>query len=151
MKYIRMVHCCGVEGSMHACHAVGPGSIPGRDKCPGWGFSRGFSSPVKCQEVLGSQGPRMSFGRRNHPLIFASLKWMGAWMVCIVLRVCVVSEVAPALSWSLIRGGLPCPSVVKKVCVRSIVSFTPPTGRGSVRPGRHGSRKSTYLGEVKLR
>ena len=27
--------------------AAGPGSIPGRDKFPGWGFSRGFSSPVR--------------------------------------------------------------------------------------------------------
>ena len=33
-----IVHCCGTGGSMHACHEAGPGSIPGRDKFPGWGF-----------------------------------------------------------------------------------------------------------------
>ena len=30
-----VVHRCGTGGSMRACHAVGPGSIPGRDKFPG--------------------------------------------------------------------------------------------------------------------
>ena len=29
------VHHCGSSGSMCACHAAGPGSIPGRDKFPG--------------------------------------------------------------------------------------------------------------------
>ena len=29
------VHRCGASGSMRACQAVGPGSIPGRDKLPG--------------------------------------------------------------------------------------------------------------------
>ena len=29
------VHRCGASGSMHACHAAGLGSIPGRDKFPG--------------------------------------------------------------------------------------------------------------------
>ena len=29
------VHRCGASGSMWACHAAGPGSIPGRDKFPG--------------------------------------------------------------------------------------------------------------------
>ena len=32
------VHRCGTSGSMRACHAAGPGSIPGRDKFTGWGF-----------------------------------------------------------------------------------------------------------------
>ena len=32
------VHRCGLGGSMRTCHAAGPGSIPGRDKFPGWGF-----------------------------------------------------------------------------------------------------------------
>ena len=36
------VHRCGTGGSMRACHAVGPGSIPSRDKFPGWGFFRVF-------------------------------------------------------------------------------------------------------------
>ena len=29
------VHRSGAGGSMHVCHAAGPGSIPGRDKFPG--------------------------------------------------------------------------------------------------------------------
>ena len=29
------VHRCGARGSMRACHAAGPGSIPGRDRFPG--------------------------------------------------------------------------------------------------------------------
>ena len=29
------VHRCGASGSMHACHAAGTGSIPGRDKFSG--------------------------------------------------------------------------------------------------------------------
>ena len=49
--YEEFVHRCGASGSMRACHAAGPGSIPGRDRFPGWGFSRGFSrgfsSPVR--------------------------------------------------------------------------------------------------------
>ena len=36
------VHRCGASGSMRACHAAGPGSIPGRDKFPGWGFFSWF-------------------------------------------------------------------------------------------------------------
>ena len=28
------VHRCGASGRMRACHAAGPGSIPGRDKFP---------------------------------------------------------------------------------------------------------------------
>ena len=33
-----IVHRCGPGGSMRACHVADPGSIPGRDKFPGWGF-----------------------------------------------------------------------------------------------------------------
>ena len=33
------VHRCGPVGSMRACQAAGPDSIPGRDKFPGWDFS----------------------------------------------------------------------------------------------------------------
>ena len=29
------VHRCEASGSMRACHAAGPGSIPGRDRFPG--------------------------------------------------------------------------------------------------------------------
>ena len=39
------VHCCGASGSMRACHAAGPGSIPGRDKFPGWGYFGVFPHP----------------------------------------------------------------------------------------------------------
>ena len=41
----------GPGGSMRACHAAGPGSIPGLDKFPGWGFS----SPVR--QMSGSFRP----------------------------------------------------------------------------------------------
>ena len=66
-----IVHRCGASGSMRACHAAGPGSIPGKDKFPGLGFSRGFSSPVR--QMSGSfrpQGPRISFGHHYHPSSF---------------------------------------------------------------------------------
>ena len=35
---ICVVHRCGASGTMRACHAEGPGSIPGRDRFPGWDF-----------------------------------------------------------------------------------------------------------------
>ena len=54
------IHRYGASGSMHACHAAGPGSISGWDKFPGWGFFRGFSSPVR----------RISFSHHNHPSLF---------------------------------------------------------------------------------
>ena len=38
----KLVHRCGAGGSMRVCHASGPGSIPGRNKFPGWGFFRVF-------------------------------------------------------------------------------------------------------------
>ena len=44
---MKIVHRCGASGSMRACHAVGPGSIPSRDRFSGWGFFRGYSSPVR--------------------------------------------------------------------------------------------------------
>ena len=58
---------CGTGGSMRACHAVGPGSIPGRDKIPGWGFFGFFSSPIR--QMSGSfrpQGPGILFGHHYH-------------------------------------------------------------------------------------
>ena len=79
------VHRCGAGGSLRACHAAGPGSIPGRDKFAGWGFLGVFLHVQgKCQEVLGPQGPRISFGRHNHPFIFALLELMCAWLMCLV-------------------------------------------------------------------
>ena len=41
------VHRCGTGGSMRVCHAAGPGSIPCRDRFPGWGFFGFFCSPVR--------------------------------------------------------------------------------------------------------
>ena len=38
LRLCMKVHRCGASGSIHACHAEGPGSIPGRDRFPGWGF-----------------------------------------------------------------------------------------------------------------
>ena len=35
---ITIVHRCGAGGNMRACHAADPGSIPGWDEFPGWGF-----------------------------------------------------------------------------------------------------------------
>ena len=52
------VHRCGQGGSMRACHAADPGSIPGRVKFPGWGFFGGFSSPVR--QMSGSFRPPRS-------------------------------------------------------------------------------------------
>ena len=41
---VRLVHRCGPGCSMRACHAAGTGSIPGRDRFPGWCFSGFFLS-----------------------------------------------------------------------------------------------------------
>ena len=55
---------------MRASHAAAPGSISGRDKFPGWGFS-GFSSPLRRMSgFLGHQGPRISFSHHIHPSSF---------------------------------------------------------------------------------
>ena len=37
VKIIRIIHVhrCGANGSMRACHAAGPGSMPSWDKFPG--------------------------------------------------------------------------------------------------------------------
>ena len=67
-------HRCGASGSKRACHAASPGSIPGWDRFPGCGFLGVFPHlSDKCQETLDPQGPRLSFGRRNHHSIFALL------------------------------------------------------------------------------
>ena len=60
---------------MGACQAVGPGSIPGRDKVPGCGFFGVFPHlQHKFQKALSSQGLQISFGRHNQPFIFALLE-----------------------------------------------------------------------------
>ena len=69
------VHRCGASGSMRACHAAGPGSIPGRDKFPGWGFFGVFPHLLdKCREALGQQGPRKLFGHHNYSL-WSPMTW----------------------------------------------------------------------------
>ena len=52
-----IVHRCGPGGSMRACHAAGPGSIPGRDKFPGWGF---FGVFPHCKTNIGKLRPPSS-------------------------------------------------------------------------------------------
>ena len=52
------VQSWGTGGSTRACHAAGPGLMPGRDKLPGWGFFGVFAHlQDKCQEVLGPKVP----------------------------------------------------------------------------------------------
>ena len=101
---------------MRACLAAGPGSIPGRDKFPVWGFSGFFLTYKKNIRFFTPTVPEY-LDLHNHPFMFALLVSMDAWMLCIVFHVRVVSEVASALSWSLMRGGHPCPCVVRKVCM----------------------------------
>ena len=114
--HILLTYGCGTGGSMRACHAAGKGSIPGRDKFPGWGFFSGFFLTVR--QISGSfrptRFPEYHLDIIIILLISALLEWMCEWMVCIIFNVRVASEVAPALSWSLIRGGPQCPCVVKK-------------------------------------
>ena len=50
LYYNFVVHRCGPGGIMLTCHAAGPGSIPGRDKFPGWVFSGVF---LTCQTNVG--------------------------------------------------------------------------------------------------
>ena len=60
------VHRCGSGGSMRACHVAGQGSIPGRDRNPGWGFFRVFSWPARqVSRSFRPQGPRISFGHQS--------------------------------------------------------------------------------------
>ena len=63
------VHCCGTSGSMHACHEVGLGSIPIRDKLPGWGCF-GVFPHLQMSGSFRPQGPRISFGHQYHPESF---------------------------------------------------------------------------------
>ena len=115
-------------------------STPGFDtrsgQFPGWDFFGDFLHLLdKYLEASGPQSPRISFGPHNHPFIFTLFEWMCVCLVCIAFHVCVVSEVALALSWSLIRGGTPWPCVVKEVG-RPIWSI----GCGSIRPGMREGR-----------
>ena len=50
---------------MCSCDAAGPGSIPGRDKFPGWGFFFGVFRHLS-DKCLETSGPRISFGHHYH-------------------------------------------------------------------------------------
>ena len=115
-RSIEIVHCCGSGDSMRACHATGPGSIPGRDKFSGWTFFRGFSSPVR--QMSGSFSPIRSsniISYHYHPFIFTLFEWMSAWMVVYRLSCWCCIGGCPDIELSPIRGGPPYPCVVKKV------------------------------------
>ena len=75
-----LVYRFGAGSSMGACHAMGPASIRGLDKIPGWGFFGVFPHlSGKCQEALGSMVPRISFGHHNHRY-HISLVRMNEWV-----------------------------------------------------------------------
>ena len=68
--FFELCHYC-IGSSMRTCHAAGPGSIPGRDKFPVWGFFRGFSSPLR--QMSRNFRPRRSpdiIGQHNHKKSF---------------------------------------------------------------------------------
>ena len=70
-KRVIYVHCCGAGSSMRGCHKASPGSIPGRDKFPGWGFFVFFSLACKTNARKlyppPPTVPWISFGHYNHP------------------------------------------------------------------------------------
>ena len=71
------VHCCGTGGSMRTCHAAGLGSIPSRDKFPGWHFFRGSSTPVR--QMSGSfrppRSPNMIWPSLSSVIIHYGRQW----------------------------------------------------------------------------
>ena len=82
-------------------------------------FLSGLFLTCKTTGNFSRQGPRISSGRHNHHSYSPCWNdWVSAYCVSFFIF-CVLSEVAPALSWSLIRWGPPCPCVVKKVCMWS--------------------------------
>ena len=120
-KNILVWYCTGLPLWSRRQHAWLSSSKPEFDPRPGqisWvRFFRGISSSVR--QMSGSFRPPWFLEYHLAIIIIliisALLEWMSEWMVCIVFNVRVVSEVAPALSWSLIRGSSPCPCVIKKV------------------------------------
>ena len=61
-----------------ACHAAGPGSIPGRDRFPGWGFFGVFPHlSDKCQEALGPKVPEyhLAIIIMHHHSLRAPMTW----------------------------------------------------------------------------
>ena len=114
---LTLVHRCGAgaDGGMRVCHATGLGLIPCRDRFPEWSFIGVF---LTCKTNVSP--PHLAIIIML--LISTLLEWMCEWMVCIVFNVRVISEVAPALSGSLIWGGPPWFCLVKKyVCDPQII------------------------------
>ena len=76
-----IVHRCGASGSMRACHAAGPGSFPGRDKFRGWGYFRGFSSPVR--QMSGNFRPTNIIwpSSSSFHIRLVGMTWVCAWCV----------------------------------------------------------------------
>ena len=129
---------------MRACHAAGPGSITARDKFPGRGY---FGVFPHVRQMSGSFRP--PWIPEYHLVIIiiliisALLEWMSKW-ICVVFNVCVVSEVAMALSWSFIRVGPLCPCVVKKMCNDPKVMPSPKSSWLCHDPGDANHVKCTY-------
>ena len=113
------VHHCGAGGSMRACHIAGPSSIPGFDKFPEWVFFWDFSWPViQMSGMFRPHGfPNITRSITVILIIPALSEWMCERMVRTVFNFRVVSKVPSTLSYSLIRGGPPCPCTVKIECM----------------------------------
>ena len=130
----------------------GPGLNPRSGQVSWVRFFRGFSSPVR--QMSGSFRPT-----RSPNIIWPSsssfhLRLVG--MTECVLGVYCLSCLCcfgggPGIGL-ITHPGRPSMSLCGQKSTYVIHSLIPsPTGRSSVRPGRRGSRKSTYKGEVKLR
>ena len=121
-----LVHHCGKGGSMRACHAAGPGSIPGHQVY--WmRFFRSLSSPVR--QMSGSFRPT-SFPNIIWPS-WSSFQYLPCYrmygFVNGVYRLSFSCCLGCGPGNGLIPhpGGPPCPCVVKKVCMRSKVNSFP--------------------------
>ena len=131
-------------GCVQSSHAAGPGSIPGRDKLPRWGFFWGFSSPLR--QMSGNFRPLWSpdiiwpsLSSSSHPRLVWS-ECVCEW--CVSSYVFVLSRRWPR-HWADHSSGEALHVLVwskKYVCDPKIIPL--PTGRGPVRPGRLGSLKS---------
>ena len=115
-------------------------------------FFRGFSSPVR--RMSGNFRPP-----RSPTIIWSSYSSFHIRLVemtgCVLGVYCLSCLCClgggPGIEL-ITHPGKPSMSLCGQNSMYVIHSLIPsPTGRGSVRPGRRGSRKGTYKGEVKLR